>query len=114
MFLNYVSECLVGVGLDVDMEICYEIVDLNEKFYQLVDLNVKFYIYDQNSFEVVFYLDCVEIIIDEIFSMVDVCVSYSFLGWVNVYIIGGVIFMEGDIVQDVIFNSGDGIFWVGD
>lgn len=112
--LNHASERLAGVGSDVDMEIRYEIADLNEKLYQLVDLNAKLHTYDQNSFEAASYSDRVETIIDEISSMVDVRVSYSSSGWVNVYTTGGATLMEGDTVQDVTFNPGDGTFWAGD
>lgn len=111
--LNHASDRLAGVRADVDMEIRYEIADLNDKLYELVDLNTKLHTYQQNTFEAAAYSDRVESIIDEISSMVDVRVSYGSAGWVNLYTTGGAALMEGDQVQDVSYNAGDGTFWAG-
>ena len=106
--LNHASDRLAGVRADVDMEIRYEIADLNDKLYELVDLNTKLHTYQQNTFEAAAYSDRIESIIDEISSMVDVRVSYGSAGWVNLYTTGGAALMEGDQVQDVSYNAGGG------
>lgn len=111
--ITHASDRLAGVRSDVDMEIRYEIADLNERLYELVDLNSKLHSYEQNTFEAVAYADRVEKVVDEISSMVDVRVSYSSSGWVNVYTTGGAALMEGDTVHDVSYNPGDGTFYAG-
>lgn len=111
--INHASERLASVRANVDMEIRYEIADLNEKLYELADMNARLHTFQQNSFESVAYADSVEKIVDEISSMVDVRVSYTSSGWINVYTTGGAALMEGDAVYDVTFNPGDGSFWAG-
>ena len=111
--INHASDRLASVRANVDMEIRYEISDLNEKLYELVSLNDKIHTFQKDSFESVAYSDRVEKVIDDISSMVDVRVSYSSNGWVNVYTTGGAALMEGNVVHDVTFNPGDGSFWAG-
>jgi flagellar hook-associated protein 1 FlgK len=112
--VNHASERLDSVRTSVDMEIRYEIADLNERLYELVDLNQKLQSFTPNSFEAVSYGDRVEQIVDEISSMVAVRVSYGATGWINISTTGGAALLEGDRVHDVTFNPGDGTFWAGD
>lgn len=111
--VNHASERLASVRANVDMEIRYEVSDLNERLYELADLNSKLHGILPNSFESVAYSDRIEQVVDDISSMVDVRVSYSSSGWINVYTTGGAALMEGDRVYDVTFNQGDGTFWAG-
>ncbi|MGR3839805.1 MAG: flagellar hook-associated protein FlgK [Cognatishimia sp.] len=111
--INHASERLASVRANVDMEIRYEVSDLNEKLYELADLNTKLHSLSPNSFESVAYSDRVEQIVDDISSMVDVRVSHSSSGWISVYTTGGAALMEGDRVYDITFNQGDGTFWAG-
>ncbi|WP_370228516.1 flagellar hook-associated protein FlgK [Cognatishimia sp.] len=112
--VNDANQRLNSVRASVDMEIRYEISDLNERLYELVDLNQQLQSFERNSFEAVTYADRIDQIVDQISGVVDVRVSYGSSGWINISTTGGAALLEGDLVHDVTYNPGDGTFWAGD
>lgn len=111
--LNHASQRLLGVKADVDMEIRYEISELNDKLYELAALNQQRGGFESGTFEAIGYTEDMEKIIDDISGIVDVRVSYGADGWVNLYTTGGAALVEGDRVYDVSFNQGTGDMFAG-
>lgn len=107
------SDRLAGVRADVDMEIRYEVSDLNDHLYQLKNLNLRLRDFESGSLEAAAYNDEVASVLDEISGIADIRVTRTSDGWVNVYTTGGAALLEGDQVQDVTYNAGDGTFFAG-
>ncbi|MGH1466621.1 MAG: flagellar hook-associated protein FlgK [Cognatishimia sp.] len=108
------SNRLAGVRNDLDMEIRYEIADLNESLYKLHDLNLRLADFEPGSLEAAGYHDQVDQVLDQISGIADIRVTYNADGWVNVYTTGGAALLEGDRVHDVTFEAGDGTIMAGD
>lgn len=98
---------------EVDMEIRYEVSDLNQALYQLRDLNVRKTSVVPGSAEAVQYDEQMDILIDQVAGIVDTRVTKSPGGLVSIYTVGGAALLEGISVQDVTFQAGDGTLMAG-
>ena len=107
------SDRLASVRADVDMEIRYEVSDLNDLLYQIKNLNLKIRDFEPGTLEAAGYNDQVDQVLDQISGITDIRVTRTTDGWVNVYTTGGAALVEGDQVQDVTYNPGDGTFFAG-
>lgn len=113
MSIRDASDRLASVRADVDMEIRYEVSDLNDLLYQLKDYNLKLRDFQPGTAEAAAYNDQVSNILDKISGITDIRVTHTSDGWVNVYVTGGAALLEGDQVQDVTYSAGDGRFFAG-
>lgn len=107
------SDRLAGIRADVDMEIRYEVSDLNDLLYTLRDYNLRMRDFEPGSFEAAAYQDQVDQALDKVSGIVDIRVTNTSDGWVNVFTTGGAALLEGDRVQDVTYNAGDGTLFAG-
>lgn len=107
------SDRLASVRADVDMEIRYEVADLNDLLYTLKDYNLKLRDFEPGSLEAAAYNDQVDQALDQVSGITDIRITRTSDGWVNVYTTGGAALLEGDQVQDVTYNAGDGTFFAG-
>lgn len=98
---------------EVDMEMRYEVADLNQALYQLQDLNEKQLALEPGTAGAANMGAQIDGLLDQISGIVDTRVSFSSTGTVSVYTIGGAALIEGQSVQDVTFNAGDGTLMAG-
>lgn len=98
---------------EVDMEMRYEVADLNQALYQLKDLNAKRQAFEPGTAGAADMGEKIDGLLDQISGIVDTRVSFSSTGSVSVYTIGGAALIEGQTVQDVTFNPGDGTLMAG-
>ncbi len=98
---------------EVDMEIRYEVADLNQSLYELRELNRRIQGVPPGSAEAARFDDTMDQLIDGISTIVDTRVTKSPSGVVSVYTVGGAALIEGQFVQDVTFNAGDGTLMAG-
>lgn len=108
------SNTLAQVGADVDMEIRYEIKDLNQALYDLADLNGKMLTIEPGTAEAATLGDRMDGLLDQVSDIVGVRISYSSENTVSIFTTGGAALLEGSTVHDVSYNSGDGSFYAGD
>lgn len=98
---------------EVDMEMRYEVADLNQALYQLQDLNAKRLAFEPGTANAANMGEQIDGLLDQISGIVDTRVSFSSTGTVSVYTVGGAALIEGQSVQDVTFNAGDGTLMAG-
>ena len=98
---------------EVDMEIRYEVADLNQALYKLQDLNSRRLELSPGTVAAANFGAEVDSLLDEVSSIVDTRVTVSSTGSVSVYTVGGVALLEGDYVQDVTFDAGSGTLMAG-
>ncbi|SFE86093.1 flagellar hook-associated protein 1 FlgK [Sulfitobacter brevis] len=98
---------------EVDMEIRYEVSDLNQALYQLRDLNVQQGGLASGTFESAKVAEQIDLVLDQISGIVDIRSTISSIGTISIYTIGGAALLEGDQVQDVTYNPGDGTLKAG-
>ncbi len=95
------------------MEMRYEVADLNQALYQLQDLNAKRLAFEPGTANAANMGEQIDGLLDQISGIVDTRVSFSSTGTVSVYTVGGAALIEGQSVQDVTFNAGDGTLMAG-
>lgn len=98
---------------EVDMEMRYEVADLNQALYQLQDLNSKQIAFKAGTVNAANMGEQIDGLLDQISGILDTRVTFSSTGTVSVYTIGGAALIEGQYVQDVTFNAGDGTLMAG-
>ncbi|MDG1168926.1 MAG: flagellar hook-associated protein FlgK [Sulfitobacter sp.] len=98
---------------EVDMEIRYEVADLNQSLYALRELNTKQLDIGQGTIEWAQFKEKIDNLLDQVASVVDTRVTVSANGSVSIYTVGGAALLEGDLVQDVTFTAGDGTLMAG-
>lgn len=111
--LRGASNALATVRAEVDMEIRYEVADLNEALNDIAALNQRMQSFVKGSLEAVTLEDDINNALDLVSGIVDINVTKTMDGWVNVYTTGGAALLEGDRVHDVTFVSGDGALFAG-
>lgn len=99
---------------EVDMEIRYEVADLNQALYQIRDLNIKRLEAGQGSPEASKFEEGIDNLLDEVSTVLDTRITMTSSGSVNIYTVGGAALLEGKFVQDVTFNAGDGTLMAGE
>ncbi len=107
------SNRLAVVRNDVDMEIRYEVSDLNDALYKLKDLNQRLLDYETGTIESAGFHDQMDQVLDDVSGIVDIRITHTSDGLVNVYTTGGAALLEGDLVHDITYNAGDGTFFAG-
>ncbi|WP_340241876.1 flagellar hook-associated protein FlgK [Sulfitobacter pontiacus] len=98
---------------DVNMEIRYEVADLNTALYQLRDLNASGSGFTPGSLEAAQFDEKVDTILDQISGIVDTRIHRSSNGSISLYTVSGAALLEGRVVQDVTFNPSDGTLMAG-
>ena len=98
---------------DVNMEIRYEVADLNTALYQLRDLNASGSSFAPGSLEAAQFDEKVDTILDQISGIVDTRMHRSSNGSISLYTVSGAALLEGQVVQDVTFNPSDGTLMAG-
>lgn len=107
------ARTLGTTATEVDMEIRYEVADLNQALYHLRDLNIQRRDFEAASFESSQYDEQIDNVLEQISGIADIRSTVSSNGTVSIYTIGGAALLEGDVVQDVTFNPGDGTLMAG-
>ncbi len=98
---------------EVDMEIRYEVADLNQALYTLRDLNQQQRNFQAGSLESAQLDERIDGLLDQISGTIDMRVTVSSAGSISLYTIGGAALMEGDLIQDVSYNPSDGTLMAG-
>ena len=98
---------------DVNMEIRYEVADLNTALYQLRYLNASGSGFTPGSLEAAQFDEKVDTILDQISGIVDTRIHRSSNGSISLYTVSGAALLEGRVVQDVTFNPSDGTLMAG-
>lgn len=107
------SNALATVRAEVDMEIRYEVADLNQHLHDVAALNQRMQRFSQGTMEQVSLEDDISRTLDAMSGIVDLTTTRTVDGWINVYTTGGVALLEGDSVRDVTYNPGDGSIFAG-
>lgn len=108
------SNFLAQVKSEVDMEVRYEVSDLNSYLYELASLNPLTTKIEPGSFERAEFEDRIDGLLDEVSKIADIRVSTTSDGWVNVYTNSGTALLEGEKVHDVRFEAALGELFAGD
>ena len=108
------NDTLANVRAEVDMEIRYEVADLNQALHDLAKMNGQVRDFEPGTLEAAQLGDRMDKVLDQISEIVGIRVTQTADGRVNVQTTGGAALLEGDRVQDVSYNSGDGTFMAGD
>lgn len=98
---------------EVDMEIRYEVADVNQALYQLRDLNGRRLDFVPGTTAAAEFGAEVDSLLDQISGIIDTRVAVSSSGSISVYTIGGAALLEGQHVQDITFDAGDGTLMAG-
>lgn len=105
---------ILGTTLtDVDMEIRYEVADLNQALYELRDLNIQRRDFEDGSLQSAQFDEQIDNVLDEISGIIDTRSYISSNGSVSLYTLSGAALLEGELVQDVTFSAGDGTLMAG-
>ncbi len=107
------SDTLANTRAEVDMEIRYEVADLNQALQDLASLNSRRQQFEPGTLEAAEYEDQIDRVLDDVSEVLDVRVSRNADGWVNVFTRSGAALLEGDLVQDVTYSLGDGTLMAG-
>ena len=107
------ANTLRTTAAEVDMEIRYEVADLNQALYQLRDLNLQRRSFEPGSLESAQFDEQIDKLLDGISGIIDIRSTVDSNGSVSIYTIGGAALIEGDQVQDITFNQGDGTLMAG-
>lgn len=107
------SGTLSQVRADVDMEIRYEVADLNQALYDLADLNGRMLTFEPGTLQAAALGDQMDGLLDRVSEVVGVRISRGADNTVSIYTTGGAALLEGSTVRDVSYNSGDGTFYAG-
>ncbi|MDK3016721.1 flagellar hook-associated protein FlgK [Pseudodonghicola flavimaris] len=108
------SGTLSEVRSDVEMEIRYEVSDLNQALYDLADLNSQMGSMPAGTLAAAEVADQMDALLDQVSGIVGVRISYNSDSTVSVYTTGGAALLEGTQVQDVSYNAGEGTFFAGE
>lgn len=108
------SDTLGSLKVEVDMEIRYEVADLNQALYDLADLNKNLRDYDPGTLEAAQVADTMDGLLDRVAEIVGVRITESSDGLISVYTNGGAALLEGTQVQDVTYAPGEGRFFAGE
>ncbi|MGV6810877.1 MAG: flagellar hook-associated protein FlgK [Brevirhabdus sp.] len=107
------SDMLGSTRAEVDMEIRYEVADLNQALYDLRALNLQSRDTTQGSLLSTDFQDKIDILVDTVSQIIDVRVTQSSDGIVNLYTSSGAALLEGQLVHDVTYTPSDGTLKAG-
>lgn len=98
---------------EVDMEIRYEVADVNQALYHLRDLNIRRLDFEPGTVVAAKFGEELDNLIDQISGIIDTRIAVSSTGSISIYTIGGAALLEGEYVQDITFDPGDGTLMAG-
>jgi flagellar hook-associated protein 1 FlgK len=107
------SNTLARTSAEVDMEIRYEVADLNQALYDLAAMNGQRQRFNTGSMEAAEFDDKISSLLDGLSGMLDIRSTQTVDGWISVYTTGGAALLEGDKVHDVTYTSGTGTLKAG-
>jgi flagellar hook-associated protein 1 FlgK len=107
------SELLYTTRSEVDMEIRYEVADLNQALYDLAALNQNTSSFGSGSPAAAEFADKRDSLLEQISSIIDIRTTETTDGVVSVYTTGGAALLEGKQVQDITYYAGDGTLRAG-
>ncbi|NDV50775.1 flagellar hook-associated protein FlgK [Salipiger sp. PrR003] len=108
------SDMLAQVRNEIDLEIRYEVSDLNEMMHDLAELNQNILKLEPGTLDSTEALDQMDKLVDSISGMVDIKTTRGADGRTSVYTGGGSPLVEGDSVNTVTFNADTGVMMAGD
>jgi flagellar hook-associated protein 1 len=111
--LRETSNTLNQLGSEVELEIKYEVSDLNENLYRLSDLNQSLIETDSPSLDRGELSDEIGRILDDMSTMMDIRTVFQNDGRVSVYTGNGSALLENTTVNDVSYNQGTGQLMIG-
>lgn len=111
--LRGASNTLAGTRADVDMEIRYEVSELNQALYDMASLNGRLVSITRGSSEAAQLGDQMDRLLDKIAGIVDIRTYANSDGSLNIYTSGGAALLERRQVQDVTFNTTTGLLLAG-
>lgn len=107
------SDTLATVRADVDMEIRYELADLNQALVDLAGMNQNVQRVGSGTYASAAFSDKMDQILDDISGYMDIRTTTSSDGWVSLYTANGTALVEGNKVYDVTYNPGDSSLYAG-
>lgn len=111
--LRGASNALAGVRNDVDMEIRYELTDLNHVLYDVAALNKKVLEVQKGTAEAAQIADQMDRSLDKIAGIVDIRIYANTDGSLNIYTSGGAALVERTQVQDITLSAATGQILAG-
>lgn len=112
--LRQASENLSAVRADVDMEMRYEVSELNQALYGVADLNKRIAEVSRGTPEANRFEEQMDRLLDRIAGLADIRTYANGDGSLNLYTTGGAALIERSLVQDVRFEPSDGTIMAGD
>ena len=112
--IRQASENLSAVRTDVDMEMRYEVSELNQTLYRVADLNRRVAKVGRGTPEANQFDEQMDRLLDRIAGIADIRVFSNGDGTLNIYTTGGAALVERSLVQDVRFEPSDGTIMAGD
>ena len=107
------SETLAAVRSDVDMELRYEVSELNQALYDIANINQRLIEAGAGTPEAAQFGDRMDGLVDKVAGIVDIRVFENSDGAVNIYTSGGTALVERTLMQDVTFSAADGTLMAG-
>lgn len=111
--LREASNVLSAVRSDVDMEIRYEVSELNQTLYELASLNKHLTEMTARTPEAAQLGDRMDSLVDKVAGIVDVRTYSNSDGTLNIYTSGGAALLERGQVQDVVFDAATSSIFAG-
>ncbi|KRS18580.1 flagellar hook-associated protein FlgK [Roseovarius indicus] len=108
------SDHLGNTRAEVDMELRYQVSDLNQALYELANLNRQRQSFSGGTLEAAEFDDRMDSVVDQIAETLDIRTAQTSDGRISIYTTGGVALVEGDLVHDLTFNPGDGTLMAGE
>lgn len=112
--LNSLSTTLKSVGTEVEMNIRYDVADLNTALDGIADLNRRIVGEKEGTTAMVDLQDQMDDLLQKVSEIVDIQTVTDKSGMVNVTTGGGVELVNGRFVQDVTYDSASGQITAGD
>lgn len=112
--LRGATRTLDGIRSEVDMEIRYEVADLNQALHDLATLNQRTQETTLGTLEMAGLEDGIDTILDQVANIADIRVARGSNGMYNVFTTGGIALVEGSRVHTVTYNPGDGTLKAGE
>lgn len=108
------SQTLSAVRNDVDMEIRYEVSELNQALYDLAQLNGRILETGRGTPEAAQLGDQLDGLLDKVAGIIDVRVYFNNDGSFNLFTSGGAALVERTQMSDITFDPSDGTLRAGD
>ena len=107
------SSTLTNVRAEINMEIRYEVADLNQALYDLVSLNQTRSNFASGTAEEALFEDKVSALLDQVSGIADIRTTRTSDGFLSIYTTSGAALLEGSTVHDITYSPGDGAIMAG-